>query len=323
VGIFGGPSAEKILAKGTATSGRIVGLDVHYTHDDAADNRLEDYAIELSTGETIGIRQRLNPDDVVRIGMPIRAVVLDGAGVVDWAATGAEQGFAGRSEVSKHKALKDPPAPGLVDSEDGLASARKKGEPISLTFTSIDDRSILFGLATAVDVTATVRLEGMEPYEGVIRKVQVPFYASHLLREGVTLPGFVKTRRLDRPYVDWPAATLAEPGLGVPPARSKPAPEPEQVSSMGEGVDARSAIDDAASRGDLHGGIDLHTYVGLELDLLADRVPPKEYQQYAAQRGVADWDAADRAWKDAMKDWRVGAAHGEAFEAERKARKKR
>ncbi len=85
----------------------------------------------------------------------------------------------------------------------------------------------------------------------------------------------------------------------------------------------REAVDAAADGGTIHGGIDLATYVAVEVGLQKDRVKPAEHDGYAATKGVpmGTWAAASAAWQAAIRsDWRVGAAFGEAFEAERKRR---
>jgi hypothetical protein len=52
-------------------------------------------------------------------------------------------------------------------------------------------------------------------------------------------------------------------------------------------------------------------------------VRPTEHDAYAVSKGVpaGTWASASAAWQAAIRsDWRVGAAFGEAFEAERKRR---
>lgn len=221
VGLFGGPSADKILAKGSATSGRIVGIEVAHVSDGDSTRLQQEYAVDATGVGTLGIRQWLDPDEHVRLGMEVVVVVHDGAGVIDWEATGARAGFAATTELHRYKARKRAPSPGIVDHDPAVASARTKGEPASVTITALDERTVLGGLARTLQATVTVALEGTEPYQAEIRQVVVPGYASHLLEVDRTLPGFVRLRRLDKPVIDWAAAASAEPGLGISPARPR------------------------------------------------------------------------------------------------------
>ncbi len=324
--LFGGPSAEKILAKGSPAPGRITGIRVRYASDgEATTRRIDEYAVQHAGGIT-GIRQLLMPDDVVRLGMEVDVIVLSDAGVIDWAATGRRSGFDGSVETYRFKALKEPPEPGVIDEESSLASARKKGEPVTLTITGIEERPFLGGMAKRLHATVTVSLPGTDPYQAEIAGIGVPFYASHLIEVGLTAPGFVTLKRLDQPVIDWPAAANADPGVGRPPARPR---ETVPVEATGAGDDAmdettvRASIDAVTTDGPVHGGIDLATYVAVEVGLQKDRVKPADHEAYAATKGVplGTWTAASAAWQAAIRtDWQVGAAFGEAFEAERKRR---
>jgi hypothetical protein len=325
VGLFGGPSAEKILAKGSPLPGRIVGIEVAHVSDGDTTRLQHEYAVEVTGAGTLGIRQRLDPDEHLRLGMEVVVVVHDGAGVIDWAATGQRGRFPATTELHRHKALKGAPAPGIVDHDPAVASARKKGEPASISITALDERSVLGGLAQTLQATVTVVIDGTEPYQAEVKQVVVPGYASHLLEVGRTLPGFVSLRRLDKPVIDWAAAANAEPGLGVGPARPQRAPVPEEVAStpLDDGQGVRAAVDAAASDGQRIGGIDLATYVAVEVGLQRDRVRPDGHDAYAASLGVppGTWAQASAAWQAAIRsDWKLGAAFGEAFEAARKRR---
>lgn len=323
--LFGGPSADKILARGTAARGRVTGIRVRYVSDGDSDRRVDEYAVEHDGG-TAGIRQILAPDDVVRLGMDVDLVVLGGDSAIDWASTGSRLGFVGSNETHRFKVLKEPPGPGIVDEEKPLAAARRKGEAATITITGLDERSYLGGMATRLTATVTVVIAGTEPYQAEIKGVAVPFYASHLARVGLTAPGFVLLKRLDRPVIDWAAAANAEPGPGRPPARPRTA-APDEAAGAGAdllgGRTVEEAVAAAAADGPVHGGIDLATYVAVEVGLQQDRVKPAEIEGYAATKGVpmGTWASASAAWQAAIRtDWRLGAAFGEAFEQERKRR---
>lgn len=323
--LFGGPSFDKILAKGTAASGRVTGIRVRYVSDGDSDRRVDEYAVE-HPGGTAGVRQALVPDEVVRLGMDVDLMVLGDAVAVDWAATGRRLGFEGTNEAYRFKALKDAPAPGIADEEKALAAARKKGEPITVAITALEEQPFLGGLATRLVATVTVTLAGTEPYETEIKGLAIPFYASHLATVGLVAPGFVTLKRLDRPVIDWAAAADADPGTGRPPARPRTTAPPDPAGAGHDattGGSVRRSVDAAGADGAVHGGIDLATYVAVEVGLQRDRVRPADHDAYAATKGVppGTWSAASAAWQGAIStDWRLGAAFGEAFEAERKRR---
>lgn len=323
--LFGGPSIDKILAKGLPSPGRITGIHVRYVSDGDSDRRVDEYAVEHAGG-TIGVRQVLAPDEYVRLGMEVDLVLLDGAGVIEWAATGRRLGFDGRVEPYRFKMLKEPPATGIIDDDKAVAAIRKKGEPVSIAITGLDERSYLGGMAHRLTATVTVTLPGTEPYQAEIKGLAVPFYASHLITEGRVAPGFVTLKRLDRPVIDWAAAANADPGVGRPPARPRSEVPVEAMGTADDdttGTSVRDSIDAAAGDGKIHGGIDLATYVAVEAGLQKDRVKPTEHGAYAVSKGVpaGTWASASAAWQAAIRsDWRVGAAFGEAFEAERKRR---
>lgn len=237
--------------------------------------------------------------------MEVVAVVLDGAAVINWAATGAQHGFSGTTELHRFKALKRAPAPGIVDHEPAVGSAHKKGEPASISITALDERSVLGGLAQTLQATVTVVIDGTEPYQAEVKQVVVPGYASHLLEVGRTLPGFVSLRRLDKPVIDWAAAANAEPGVGVGPARPRRGSAPEEAAGtpLDDAQGVRAAVDAAAGAGQLIGGIDLATYVAVEVGLQRDRCRPDGHNAYAASFGVppGTWAQASAAWQAAIR----------------------
>lgn len=233
--LFGGPSLEKILAKGSPATGRITGIRVRTVSDGDSDRRVDEYAVDHPDG-TAGIRQTLVPDEIVRLGMDVDLIVLGDAAAIDWEATGRRHGFSGSNIAHRFKVLKDAPEPGILDEDKALAAARKKGEPITIAITALDETTYLGGLATRLNATVTVSLPGTEPYQAEIKGLAVPFYASHLAAVGLVAPGFVTLKRLDRPVIDWAAAATADPGVGRGPARPRSA-EPLDAA-FGESFEA-------------------------------------------------------------------------------------
>lgn len=214
-----GPSADQIVVEGSRTRGHIVGIETTYYRREGNQFQDDAYAVRLVDGETVGMRQKLEPADLVRLGMEVVVAVLDGAGFIDWVATGAEQGFEGETSDHRYKVLGKPPATGIVDELDALMAARRKGVPASLVIAGIANPARYAGLGMVGTMTVTVTVAGREPFSAELKRVEVPGYASHLARVGQVLPGLVVRRlRRERPVIDWPAAAMTDSGTGEPPA---------------------------------------------------------------------------------------------------------
>ena len=313
---LGGPTAEQVLERGLATRATLVGIAVSYVSGEDSDRRVDDYALALPTSEVLGVRQRLVPDDLVRLGMSVVVCVSDGAAVIDWWATLSAQGDrSGQSATYGWKALRTPPSPGIVDSDKTLAATRKQGVPATVRVESVARRTTMFGMASSTDIAAVVAAEGEEPYRLDTIRGEVAFYASHLCTAGAVLPAWVRPPRLDRVAIDWAAAAQRDPGVGRPPGLPRPVEEPEPVLTA-EQLDPRAAID-TASRVSVE-GVDLTTLVTIQAGLVHDRVPPAKHDEYAQAHGIAPgrWAAVAAAWHQrCMSDWQVGAAYGEAIQA--------
>jgi hypothetical protein len=323
MGLFGGPDGEKVLAKGTPEAGVVTGVRFTYASDSETLMPIQHYAIALASGRTIGVRQKLVPYEPVRLGMQVAVRTLDDATVIDWAATLAATGQPGSTELFKWKSMKEPPAPGIVDEIPQLTAARKQHTHANLRITAVTPRSAAFGLSTAIDFEVVVSITGSEPYALELRNVAVPCYAGHLPVAGQSLPCWVNERRLDRVVIDWPAAAMADPGVGRPTVQLIPAAPPVQAMAAGPAVGVREQVD-AVDQGIRIGGITMSTLVKVEAGLVRDRIAPANHDAYAQQYGVAPgtWSAAAAAWQQHMRtDWRVGAAYGEAFEAATKRRR--
>ncbi len=328
------PSRTTSSSNGQTTRATLVGIAVSYVSDGDTTRRVDDYALEMTMGEVLGVRQRLQPDDVVRLGMMLTVVVDRGAAVIEWQATCADLGLNGETDTFRWKALKTPPERGIVDAAETLVSTRKKGVPVSVRIEEVESRSALFGLATMLDLEVVVTPPGEEPYATRLKRAEIPFYASHLCRAGLELPGYIRPQRPDKVGLDWPAAAMREPGIGQPAAVERPgsraptalgivADQGDPLFGVGGEYDARKAVDDAASSGTVIEGVTLETLVAVQAGLINDRVPPAQYDEYAQRHGVAagTWDRAAAAWqRQMMTDWRLGAAYGEALAAAQKRR---
>ncbi|MFP5489451.1 MAG: hypothetical protein ACLGHQ_14245, partial [Acidimicrobiia bacterium] len=116
--------ADHVIANGSTRTGTLVGIRVWETSGDenSGGGRIDEYAIDVGN-ETVGVRQRLVPDDRVRLGMEVVVRHADGAAVIDWPATcGGTSGF-------NAAILETPPAHGIEDETLGLRKAQKKGVP--------------------------------------------------------------------------------------------------------------------------------------------------------------------------------------------------
>ncbi len=318
---LGGPTPEQVLARGLATKATLVGIAVSYVSTDEADRRVDDYALALATGQVLGVRQRLVPADLVRLGMRV-IVCVDGiAAVIDWWATLSEQGEpSGQTETFGWKTLRTPPAAGIVDAEGSLRSVRTQGVPATVRVESVARRSTILGTASAVDISAVVTVDGAEPYLLDLTRVDVAFYAAHLCTAGAELPAWVHPSRRDWVAIDWPAAAQRDPGVGRPSALPRQVEDPEPVLSA-EQLDPHTAID--AASGLTIEGVGLTALVTVQAGLVRDRVSPAKYDEYAQAHGIAPgtWATVAAAWQQrCMTDWKVGAAYGEAIQAAMKQR---
>lgn len=330
MGLFGlgKMKAEEVLERGLPGSGRIVGIDVS---EDSGETsiRIDAYAVEVVSAPVFvaGLRQRLRPE-VVRLGMPVAVRHLDGKVLIDWPAT-----CGGRPELV-WSALKNPPAPGILDHTVGVEKARRKGAPALVTIERASIQDALMGLAQVLVLNLTVRPEGLEPYEVELKNVKVPHYATHLCQDGKVLLAWVRIDRLDRVTIDWPAAAMAEPGVGQPPADvlsgigSVLQPAAGSTPS-GSAQSVAAVTDDRPIAADVHpshtpiDGVSFQTWVDVEAGLIRDRVHPSDYDSYAQKHGVpaGAWAGAVAGWQRRINsDWRLGAAFGEAIDAARKRR---
>jgi hypothetical protein len=327
MGLFGlgGVKPQKVVDRGERAPGRIVGIEVEMVSggDGEADRRVDDYAVEVltSTPFVAGVRQYLRPDHGVRLGMDVVVIHLDGHAVIDWSAT------SGGSNSPVSALLEEPPARGILDKTLGLKKAAK-GVPATVTISDLRIRDTMMGLGSVLDISIVVRPDGLDEYDSELKKLTVPFYATHLVEIGRELPGWVDPGRLDKVVIDWAAAAQAEPGVGVPPAEilgsigtvftgtgapTSAMSAPADTRPIAVSTDGHAAID----------GVTFDMWVAVEAGTQRDRVAPADYDVYAERYGVPPgaYTAAAAGWQArTMKDWRLGAAFAEAVEQARKNR---
>jgi len=320
MGMFGGVDADKVLADGTATTGVLEGILIKYTHDDDSRKPIFHFRV-VTLGGVLGIRQQMGDSERVRLGMQVVVRQLRDSAVIDWPATLAAIGVSASHNFERWKMMKDPPAPGIVDEEQSMQSAAKKGSPASLVVQSIGERSVMFGLGSSIDFDAVVQLPGDEAYAVQVKNVEVPFYAGHLAVVGAQLPCWVNDRRQDKVTIDWPTAANRQPGVAAATAPLRAERAATQAASVGGEVDVRGQVD-SAGVGELIGGVSLDLLATIEVGLINERVAPADYDAYAQRHGVAagTWAATSAAWQAKMRsDWRLGAKYGELFEAKQDA----
>ena len=318
-----GASAETILSRGTPAHGRIIGIAIRYTHDDPP-VRLDEYAIE-SNGEIYGIRQHLSPDGDVRLGMSVGLRIDGKAAVIEW----------GDGGTHRWKALGTPPAPGIDDDTEGLAGARKKWRPATVTVIGPTPRSVMFGMASVLDLTVAVAISGEEPYETTIPKISPAHYATHLVAPGTVIPAWVNPGRLDKVQVDWAAGAASNPGVGVPSALPGRSESPTSLMGSGNEAPASAAPEPAATPADFEvpGFLAKLGVTSTTPDQVEDAVPWDTFiavfkatgngtiqgadaDALATAAGVpaGDWDAAQSRWmKRISRDMKLGMAFGQAI----------
>lgn len=316
------------MAKGETVGGRIVAIDVDEVGDEHR-RRVDEYVIQFGPerGNTrTTIRQRVEPDSFVRLGMAVAVKVRGDDAVIDWAQTMAAVGLSGGSMFDHWKMVKDPGFTGIRDATLGLDRNQRKGVPATVTINSAALRSAAFGLAHHIVVDSVVQISGQPAYALELKKVEVPHYATHLLRAGVTLPGWVRDGRPDKVAIDWPAAAMADPGVGVPPSDLL-----EQLNSGG-GVTAMSAGGWLGAQGDddegdanaaefasmMSGapafvqrftptgvgepepinGVSFEQYVAIEVAIKRQGLKPKDWDAFAQTMGVAPgtWAKTSQQW---------------------------
>ena len=143
-----------------------------------------EFCLQLAGGRA-GCRQRLYallPG--IRVGMevPIRH---DGRGrvIIDTPAMGI-----GEDAAWGYKALDDPPPVGIADDNVDLEKERRKAVAVVATVLSMTPYAPM-GIGTEnFDVHVRVAAPAGEPYETVVKRELIPFYATHLARPGRSCP---------------------------------------------------------------------------------------------------------------------------------------
>lgn len=205
---------RRLLAEGHPGTGRIVGIRILMVgSDESSASRVDEYALEVpAIGRIVGVRQALHPAGLVRLGMDVQLRHDDERAVIDW-----ERTCGGTVGVSRF--IKRVPEPGIVDETLALNHARERYTPATLVIGETRVIPALLGMVRALLLDVEMRVEGEEPVRAEVPiGAGPPHYATHLCEAGTHLPAWVSPRRRERPIVDWPAAAMADPGVGRPPS---------------------------------------------------------------------------------------------------------
>jgi len=303
MGLFGG-GPDKVVEKGQATTGTIVAIKVETKTENDSNIRQDTYVVMIA-GRRFAVRQRLHPDDRVRLGMTVHAWVRDDDAVIDWAATMRSAGIEAGNDLKSWKSVKDWGGTGITDTTVDYAKAAKRGSPARARIEAIERKSQLGGILRTTTVRATVTIDDDEPYEVEIGRQHFPHYATHLVEVGKEVPALVDNKRLERVTIDWPSAAEREPGIGV-------APSPEAaVATDGTVFDMMSAgTTSAASVAPLTSveppppidGISWDAYLEVTARGLREKLSPKQEDALAQSFGAAPgaWPKISQRWGKAM-----------------------
>lgn len=308
----------KVWNQGEPAEGKIVGIRRFEIGDEDSTYEVEDYAIDVG-GELVGIRQKLYPREDVRLGMPVTVHRLGNVAVMRW----------GSPTDNRWKAVK-PPALGI---EDKVAGPPRGWTSADAEILDLGSRSGMLGLTTI----AQAKVRFSDGSEGIVDKWVAPFYATHLGGVGTKLPALRHPRDTGKVRIDWPAAALANPGIGLPPLASSVATSPEssRMTGAGEGATAPGfgkgglldrmqeklmATSAAAIGADLSAGpadedpVSWETFITVTVAIRDEPTTPSD--EVAQRHGLpaGEWAAANNRWMGRiMTDWKLGAAYGEAL----------
>ena len=225
-------AGEKLLAEGERATAQIAGIRVRRGNEDSPDQYEFSLRFTGSSATTVRAGCRMSLGALlrdIRLGMevPIRhdgreRAIIDVPAMADVEGEDAAWGY---------KPL-DPPDDGIADDNFNLEKERRKSDAVVATVVSVTPFEIMGMRTQNFDVRVRVTpADGGAPYETVAKREAVPFYALHLAEPGVELPALVRPGRPDKVRIDWPAAAVADPGVGRPPAAAVAAPDARSRSA--------------------------------------------------------------------------------------------
>ncbi len=296
----GGP--DKVLQQGTQGWGRIVAIRVSEKSSDESTTRVDEYVVAVApVGRRLAVRQMLQPDDRVRLGMDVALLERGDDIVIDWVRTVGAAGVHGSNETHGWKMVKDWGGTGILDTSGGKQKAAATGIAGTARIDGFSHRSELGGLVRSLTVAATVVVPGDEPFSIELGRQTVPFYASHLAVVGLQLRCFVDAKRIDRVTLDWAEVAERHPGVGVPPSTAHAAPDAAPTVAAGtltgDGQWVVTAPADLVAPAPIE-GVSWETYLAVTRSIQQARIKPKEWDGHAQQFGVpaGRWAHISQAW---------------------------
>lgn len=313
----------KVWQQGAPSPGTIVGIRRTQISEDESTVEVEDYAVDVG-GEVLGIRQKLEPRVEVRLGMPVTVHREGTAALIRW----------GAPIEGRWKSVKAP----AVGIEDRVDSPPKGWTPVEAEILDHGSRSAMLGLTTVAQAALRVLGGGgAVETEALVDKFVPPFYASHLGAAGTRLPAHQHPRDPRKVRIDWPAAALATPGVGVEPRGGDKQFPAEAGTAMAAdagggltGFGKAGLLDrmqekiqtsaGAAMGFDMNAGpadadpVPWDTFLAVSVAIKNEPSTPAD--DLAQRHGVAagEWDAAHKRWMGRiMGDWKLGAAYGQAL----------
>lgn len=204
-------AARKLLAKGTAAAGTIVGIRASSRGTEPQTDRWE-YAVRVGSS-VLGVRQQLVPErERAHLGSSV-LVRDDGAGraVIDWTASMAAGGVGPVAPSAVDWSTVEAPAEGSIDDRRRPdLRARLEGRPlVELELVAATRSTALGGALAAWDLMLR-----SSAGTAVLAATGVPDYAVHLLVAGATLHGIVDDA--GSVLVDWEHSAMRRAEDGRP-----------------------------------------------------------------------------------------------------------
>jgi hypothetical protein len=314
--------AEKLAASGDPDTAVVTGIKRRY-NDGTTDTtvRVEWYAPEPRVS---AVHYGADMPLVIRLGATL-AIKVDGdAAVVDPVAMA---GVPGAPRDAGRRAGKVPDQ-GVDDTalDARVLSRTQKWTPQDAKVVSFEQASVLGMPSENWDIAVTCA----DGRTATVKRDYVPPYARWYVAPGAVVPVVTDPKDPGRAQVNWPelaerAAVAGSTWRDDPPAgsiaesllRADPAAEQTSPVSVGEPFDPTPSVESAEAIE----GVTIERWAYVEAALTQARIPPADYDAYAAGLGVpaGRWAAIKSGWESRQRaDWRVGAAFGEAYEVARK-----
>ncbi len=214
--VFTGGGTDKklarLLAEGEHATGTLDGIRISSGGDTTEHHDLTVAVTGPHGPWRASVRQRLLPHgDVVRLGMAVAVVHLDGRIVIDWPATLRTLGHDGPADApcAPTKWFKEPLPAGIADSRiDRKRLERGRSTEAALLAA---DPMVVMGMSTQ-NFHLELAVLDEDDRAVTLKRALVPDYARGLLEVGTRLPVAVDAAKPDRVTVDWATAAMRAAG---------------------------------------------------------------------------------------------------------------